>query len=53
MLDNARLRNPQLFEKKVSAEEAASFILDGMNVGVAGFTPSGYPKKQRSPFLLP
>lgn len=45
MLDTTRLRNPQLFEKIVSAEKAADFILDGMNVGVAGFTPSGYPKK--------
>ena len=45
MLDNTRLRNPQLFDKIVTPEEAAALITDGMNVGVSGFTPSGYPKK--------
>lgn len=45
MLDSARLRNPKLFAKIVSAEQAAELITDGMNVGVSGFTPSGYPKK--------
>lgn len=45
MLDSDRLRNPLLFDKIVSAEQAAELILDGMNVGVSGFTPSGYPKK--------
>lgn len=45
MLDSDRLRNPLLFNKIVSAEKAAELILDGMNVGVSGFTPSGYPKK--------
>jgi succinyl-CoA:acetate CoA-transferase len=45
MLDKTRLRNPELFKKIVTPEKAAELILDGMNVGVAGFTPSGYPKK--------
>lgn len=45
MIDSARLRNPKLFDKLVSAEKAAELICDGMNVGVSGFTPSGYPKK--------
>lgn len=45
MLDSTRLRNPSLFDKIVSPEEAALLIKDGMNVGVSGFTPSGYPKK--------
>lgn len=45
MLDNSRLRNPLLFDKVVSAERAAELICNGMNVGVSGFTPSGYPKK--------
>ncbi len=30
--------------KITTAEEAAAHIKDGMNVGVSGFTPSGYPK---------
>ena len=29
----------------MSAEEAASFISDGMTVGMSGFTGSGYPKE--------
>ena len=45
MLDSTRLRTPCLFDKIVSADEAATLITDGMNVGVSGFTPSGYPKK--------
>ena len=45
MLDQTRLRNPELFRKIVTPERAAEFITDGMNVGVSGFTPSGYPKK--------
>ena len=45
MLDETRLRNPALMDKIVSPEKAAELITDGMNVGVAGFTPSGYPKK--------
>lgn len=45
MLDATRLRTPCLFDKIVSADEAATLITDGMNVGVSGFTPYGYPKK--------
>lgn len=45
MLDATRLRTPCLFDKIVSADEAATLITDGMNVGISGFTPSGYPKK--------
>ncbi len=44
MLTEAQLRNPDLFNRIVSADEAASHITDGMTVGVSGFTPSGYPK---------
>ena len=44
MLDKTRLRNPRLFDKIVSADDAANMIFDGMNVGTSGFTPSGYPK---------
>lgn len=39
-----RLRNPCLFDKVMTADQAAVMIQDGMNVGVSGFTPSGYPK---------
>ncbi len=45
MLDSSRIRNSSLFDKIVSADKAAELIQDGMNVGVSGFTPSGYPKK--------
>ncbi len=45
MLDKTRLRNPKLFDKIVTPEEAAAMIKDGMNVGTSGFTPSGYPKE--------
>ena len=44
MLDKTRLRHPALFDKIVPPETAAELIEDGMNVGVSGFTPSGYPK---------
>ncbi|MEG0832096.1 MAG: acetyl-CoA hydrolase, partial [Acidaminococcaceae bacterium] len=30
--------------KVTTAEAAAALIKDGMNIGVSGFTPSGYPK---------
>lgn len=39
-----RVRCKELLSKVVSADEAASMIKDGMNVGTSGFTPSGYPK---------
>jgi succinyl-CoA:acetate CoA-transferase len=44
MLTRERLRNPALFDKIVTADQAAELIQDGMNVGISGFTPSGYPK---------
>ncbi len=44
MLDSARLKNPKLFEKIVSADEAAALIENGMTIGTSGFTPAGYPK---------
>ncbi|CAI9120502.1 acetyl-CoA hydrolase/transferase family protein [Brytella acorum] len=39
-----RIRNAALARKVVSAHEAASYISDGMTVGMSGFTGSGYPK---------
>ena len=45
MLGTDRLRSTALFEKITTPEQAAALIEDGMNVGVGGFTPSGYPKK--------
>ena len=44
MMEQERIRCPQLLDKVISAEEAAWMIEDGMNIGVSGFTPSGYPK---------
>lgn len=44
MLTSERLRNPLLFDKIVTPDQAAELITDGMNVGISGFTPSGYPK---------
>jgi succinyl-CoA:acetate CoA-transferase len=40
----SRIRNKELWNKIVSAEEAAAIIKPGMNVAVSGFTMSGYPK---------
>ncbi|MDR1768243.1 MAG: acetyl-CoA hydrolase/transferase family protein [Propionibacteriaceae bacterium] len=39
-----RVANEQWRSKITTAEEAASIIKNGMNVGVSGFTGSGYPK---------
>lgn len=39
-----RVESAALLDKYMTAEKAADFIEDGMNVGVSGFTPSGYPK---------
>lgn len=39
-----RLKNVTLRERVITAEEAASYIDDGMVVAASGFTPSGYPK---------
>ncbi len=39
-----RVQSAAAAAKITTAEAAAAFIKDGMNVGVSGFTPSGYPK---------
>lgn len=39
-----RLRNQQLAEKIVTAEEAAGWIEDGMTIGLSGFTRAGDSK---------
>ena len=39
-----RVRHEGLREKIMSAEQAATFILHDMNVGMSGFTGAGYPK---------
>ncbi len=40
----SRVLNPALRQKITTAEQAASLIRPGMNVGMSGFTGSGYPK---------
>ncbi len=40
----SRVLNKELAKKITTAEHAASFIKNGMNVGMSGFTGSGYPK---------
>lgn len=42
---NKRIRNEAFLDKVVSAEEAASWIEDGMNLGMSGFTLFGEPKE--------
>jgi len=44
MTDSSRLRCKAFDDKVMSAEEAASFITAGSNVGMSGFTGAGYPK---------
>ncbi|KLT73144.1 acetyl-CoA hydrolase [Neisseria arctica] len=39
-----RVQHAGLREKIMSAEQAAEFIQNGMNVGISGFTGAGYPK---------
>ena len=39
------IRNEAFLDKVVSAEEAASWIEDGMNLGMSGFTLFGEPKE--------
>ncbi len=39
-----RVQHEGLREKIMSAEQAASFVQNGMTLGVAGFTGAGYPK---------
>ncbi len=36
-----RIKNPRLLDRVVSAEEAASWIQDGMTLGLSGFTRAG------------
>lgn len=44
MPDRSRIKNAQLRSKIMSAEEAAKLIPDHANIGMSGFTGSGYPK---------
>jgi succinyl-CoA:acetate CoA-transferase len=44
MTDQSRIRFKVLADKVMSAEAAAAFIPAGANVGMSGFTGSGYPK---------
>jgi succinyl-CoA:acetate CoA-transferase len=44
MTDNSQTRCKAFADKVMSAEEAAAFIPPGANVGMSGFTGSGYPK---------
>lgn len=39
-----RIRNPRLLERVVTPEEAASWIQDGMTLGLSGFTRAGDAK---------
>lgn len=41
----SRILNQELRSKIMSAEEAAALIYSGVNVGMSGFTGSGYPKE--------
>ncbi len=43
-LSSARVLNPKLESKIMSAAEAAALIRSGDQVGMSGFTGSGYPK---------
>lgn len=40
----ARVQHEGLRNKIMSAEQAASFVKNGMTLGIAGFTGAGYPK---------
>jgi succinyl-CoA:acetate CoA-transferase len=40
-----RVLNPELRQRIMSADEAAALIRNGDNVGMSGFTGSGYPKE--------
>ena len=44
MEHNERFRCAALYDRVMSAEEAAALIEDGSTVAVSGFTPSGCPK---------
>ncbi|MFZ6722640.1 succinate CoA transferase [Undibacterium sp. Ji49W] len=41
----ARIRHPQLLERITSASQAASWVKDGMTIGMSGFTRAGDAKK--------
>jgi succinyl-CoA:acetate CoA-transferase len=43
-VDNSRIMLPSLRSKVMSADEAAALVPHGANVGMSGFTGSGYPK---------
>ncbi len=43
--NTSRIHNSKLVEKIMSAEEAAALIQSGDQVGMSGFTGSGYPKE--------
>ncbi|SCY93756.1 acetyl-CoA hydrolase/transferase family protein [Microvirga guangxiensis] len=45
MTDGARVLDPSLRNRIMSADEAAALILSGTNVGMSGFTGAGYPKE--------
>jgi len=44
MTDERRVRSKALADRTMSADEAATFIAPGDNVGMSGFTGAGYPK---------
>jgi succinyl-CoA:acetate CoA-transferase len=44
MTDQSDLRCKAFVDKIMSAEEAASFIPAGSNLGMSGFTGAGHPK---------
>jgi len=43
-IDHSRVLSPALRRKIMSAEDAAALVPHGANVGMSGFTGSGYPK---------
>lgn len=45
MPDHSRIKSAQLRSKIMSAEEAATLIPNHANIGMSGFTGSGYPKQ--------
>ena len=45
MTNESRIHNAALRSKIMSADEAAALIKPGVNVGMSGFTGSGYPKE--------
>ena len=43
-IDHSRIMSPALRSKIMSADDAAALVPHGANVGMSGFTGSGYPK---------